>query len=280
MMRISKSQAAMASLAAMLALAGWSDAQAQFRRSPPKADDCVLDRCGQPADSAKPADTAVPDAPPRDKYVPAENDAPLDRGSRFRRAPSAAAGNFDFYVLSLSWSSGFCATNDRGGSKSQCDIGSNLGFVVHGLWPQFERGFPSDCDASARPPTRAALDSAKGLFPDDGLARYEWRKHGTCSGKAAGDYFADVRFARDKIQIPKDFADLRSEERVAPNEIMSAFQQANPRLRPGMMAVGCTRGTLQEVRICLSKDLRDFRPCPEVARSSCRSREVRIPPMR
>ncbi len=263
-----------AALAFTLAsLAGLMSAQAQIRRPA----DCVLDRCGDDARPLSPP-AAAPNAPAANS--PAADAPAGPRPSMLRRSPAAATGQFDFYVLSLSWSSGFCATNDRGGGKSQCAVGSNLGFVVHGLWPQYERGFPSDCDPSARSPTRAALDAAQGLFPDEGLARYEWRKHGTCSGKAAGDYFADVRFARDKVQIPKEFTVVKQEERVASADIMRAFQEANPRLRPGMMAVGCTRGVLQEVRICMTKDLRDYRPCPEVARGSCRSREISVPPIR
>ena len=259
-------------------------------RQPRGADDCVLDNCGQRPGTRAPRDTLhlpgqrgpARNAPPAaededDKEAPP---APQREGSVFRRGPSASTGRFDFYVLSLSWSSGFCATNERGSGGEQCRPGSGLGFVVHGLWPQYERGFPSNCDASARPPTRAALESTRGLFPDEGLARYEWRKHGTCSGKSATDYFADVRFAREKIRIPKEFEALKSEERIGPSDITRAFEEANPRLRPGMMAVGCTRGVLQEVRICMTKDLRDFRPCPEVARNSCRSREIRVPPVR
>ena len=260
--------------AALFAVAGGAtSADAQFRRPPARNDDCVLDRCGQPENPA-PARPSAPDA------APDADASPPQQGSVFRRGSSPSTGRFDFYVLSLSWSSGFCSTNERGGSGSQCQIGSNLGFVVHGLWPQYERGFPSDCDASARPPTRAALDVAKGLFPEEGLARYEWRKHGTCSGKPANEYFSDVKFAREKVRIPKEFENLKSEERVGPSDITRAFEEANPRLRPGMMAVGCARGVLQEVRICMTKDLRDFRPCPEVARNSCRSREIRVPPIR
>ena len=253
-----------------------ASADAQFRR-PPQAGDtgCVLDNC---------ADTrpgAAPRANPRPQ--PAEDaaaEAPAAPESRFRRGPSASSGQFDFYVLSLSWSSGFCASNDRGGARDQCRTGANLGFVVHGLWPQYERGFPSNCDNSARPPTRAAMEQAANLFPDEGLARHEWRTHGTCSGKSAQDYFADVKFAREKIRIPKEFENLRNEERISPAEIKNAFEQANPRLRPGMMAIGCNKGLLQEVRICMSKDLRDFRPCQEVTSKSCRAREIRIPPIR
>ena len=92
-------------------------------------------------------------------------------------------GDFDFYVLALSWSPGFCELDgDRDRNREQCADGAGLGFVVHGLWPQNERGFPSECGPAGRTPSRIALDQAKGLFPSEGLARHQWRKHGTCSG--------------------------------------------------------------------------------------------------
>src|SRR5215212_5317363 len=51
-----------------------------------------------------------------------------------------APGEFDFYVLSLSWSPSFCdAASERGNSgrnqQAQCG-GRPFSFVVHGLWPQ------------------------------------------------------------------------------------------------------------------------------------------------
>ena len=150
---------------------------------------------------------------------------------------------------------------------------------MHGLWPQFEHGFPSNC-GGAGAPSRVALDEAKGLFPDEGLARYEWGKHGTCSGKNPQAYFADVRRAYEAVTIPDDYKHPASEQTAAPLDIARAFAAANRGLRPGAMAVACKSQTLQEVRICFSKDLRGFRDCPEVARGACRSREIRIPPVR
>ena len=237
---------------------------------PVPATECVFDHCDPPG-VAPPS--VVPAAAPPVAPVPAPA-PPVSAG-----LPSEAPGNFDFYVLSLSWSSGFCDTNDNGRAKSQCDVGANLGFVVHGLWPQFERGFPSDC-AAGRAVSQQALASTRGLFPDTGLARYEWNKHGTCSGRAPEAYFADVRRARDAIAIPPEFQNPRTEQSFAPNEIVRAFTSANPRLRPGMMAIGCKSGVLQEVRFCFSKDLRSFRACEEVTRQSCHSRDIRVPPVR
>lgn len=249
---------------AALAIAGLlagASAPAQAQRS-----DCILDNC---------ADRR----PPRGGYDGGRRDD--DRFDRYRDrsgpGPRGASrgGDFDFYVLALSWSSGFCATGGAEKGKSQCDRGAGLGFVVHGLWPQYERGYPSDCGGG--PVSSVALEQARGLFPDIGLARYEWRKHGTCSGKSPADYFGDVRRARDMIVIPDRFAKARGDQSMSPQDILRAFGDANPRLRPGMAAVGCRSGVLQEVRICLSKDLREFRLCPEVARSSCRTREIDVP---
>ena len=204
-----------------------------------------------------------------------------DKGSATPVARQAAAsgaptntGNFDFYVLALSWSAGFC--EKVGWSHDQCEPGRGLGFVVHGLWPQYEQGYPSNC-AGPDNPSSIALARAAGLYPDQRLARYQWRKHGTCTGRSPSDYFADVARARASVTIPAPFTQPAGEQTFAPIDIERAFYAANPRLRPGMMTVGCRRGVLEEVRICLSKDLREFRACPDVVRRGCRSREVSVP---
>jgi ribonuclease T2 len=182
-----------------------------------------------------------------------------------------AIGDFDFYVLSLSWSPGFCE-NDGAQRRAQCAPGAGKGFVVHGLWPQYERGFPSDCDGPV------SLAHAEGVFPDEGLARHEWRKHGRCSGRSPSDYFADVRRARESVTIPTPFAHPTDAQTFSPLDIQRAFVAANPRLRPGMLAVTCRKGALAEVRLCFSRDLREFRACPEVARQACRAGEISVPP--
>jgi ribonuclease T2 len=195
-------------------------------------------------------------------------------------AQTAAPGAFDFYVLSLSWSPGFCATGGEQKAKDQCAAGTGLGFVVHGLWPQYDHGFPSDCGPAGRTPSRQALETVRGVYPDEGLARYEWRKHGTCSGLSPTDYFAAVRRARDAVAIPTAFQSPRAEQTWAPIDIARAFSAANPGLRTDEMAVTCRGGDLQEVRVCFAKDLRTFVPCPEVARASCHASGVTVPPVR
>jgi len=242
-------------------------ASSQFcaAQAPSRDGDCILDKC---ADKAPPADDPglEPPAPPTDF-----------QRSRPRGA-GGVPGQFDFYVLSLSWSSGFCKTPAAARARRQCEPGADLGFVVHGLWPQYERGYPSDCEPGAREPSRIALQATAGLYPDEGLARHEWRKHGVCSGKSPTDYFADVRRARDAVTIPPPFQAAKEDQTWTPIDIERAFIAANRRLRPGMLGVACAGGILQEVRICFSKDLRDFHACPEVSRQGCRTREVSVPP--
>jgi ribonuclease T2 len=229
-----------------------------------KDDDCILDNCAERRPPKIAPAPSAPETPPAD--------APRGTDSGFRGGGPARA--FDFYVLALSWSPGFC--DGVSGANDQCEPGKGLGFVVHGLWPQYERGFPSDCDG-ARAPSRVALERASGLFPDERLARYEWRKHGTCSGKSPSDYFADVARAREAVTVPAPFVRPTRDQTFAPVDIERAFYDANARLRPGMMAVACRRGVLEEVRICLSKDLREFRACPEVVQHGCRQREISVP---
>lgn len=190
------------------------------------------------------------------------------------------AGSFDFFVLALSWSPGFCALEGDEKGREQCEAGSNLGFVVHGLWPQNERGYPIECGPANRNPSRAAMDVARQVFPSEGLARHQWRKHGTCAGSSPTDYFADVKRARAAITIPPQFQRVERPQNWSPLDLERAFVAANPGLRTDMMSVACRRGELQEVRICFSKDLRSFRPCVEVDQGGCRVREINVQPMR
>jgi len=158
----------------------------------------------------------------------------------------------------------------------QCETGRQLGFVVHGLWPQYESGYPSFCEPGGRSSSRPALEEARDLFPDDDLARYQWRKHGTCSGESPAGYFRAVRHARELVQIPERLERPGTVTKVLAPEIERAFAEVNQGLRPEMMAVACGRRVFQEIRICLTRDLRGFRACPEVDRDGCRAGEITV----
>ena len=224
-----------------------------------------------------PARWLVPDLAPVRRLATIALLAILSAGSASaQETRGGPTGNFDFYVLALTWSPGFCELEGDRKSLEQCGPGRSSGFTVHGLWPQFERGYPTECGPAGRSPPRAALDEARSIFPEEGLARHQWRKHGTCSGKGPAEYFRDVRRALEQIRIPARFRSLMRDEAMMPAEIERAFEEANPGLGPDMMGVACRRRALQEVRICLERDLRGFRRCPGVDRSGCGFGEIRV----
>jgi ribonuclease T2 len=191
-------------------------------------------------------------------------------------------GQFDFYVLSLSWSPSFCAAaaeRGRGRAPSlQCGA-RPFSFVVHGLWPQYERGFPENCQVPAPRLDHRIVDAMLDLMPAPRLVYNEWDKHGTCSGLSARDYFAAIRKARSAVTIPADYVSLQKPLSVTPDAVDEAFVKANPGLAKGDVAVLCDRRRLTEVRLCLSKDLK-FRACPQVAKRSCRNDNILMPPLR
>ncbi|MBN9431718.1 MAG: ribonuclease T [Bosea sp.] len=186
-------------------------------------------------------------------------------------------GDFDFYVLSLSWSPTYCLGEGRD-DRIQCG-GRPYAFVVHGLWPQYERGYPSDCAVGDTRVPRRTVDAMLDLMPSPSLIRHEWRKHGTCSGLDQRDYFALVREARAAVNIPPAFVDLDDPLTVSPEAIEAAFLKANPGLPRDGFAVICNSRRLSEVRVCMTRDLA-FRPCPEVDRNACRRPSVVMPPVR
>jgi ribonuclease T2 len=253
-------------LAAALVFSSPVQAQSwgNFWHAPAKPTPCVLDECLNGGAKAAPQPPAGPTEP-----------APSTQA-----AGAVASGDFDFYLLTLSWSPGFCDLGGDRKARDQCSAGAGLGFVVHGLWPQYQHGYPQDCDGGGRPVSRAALDLTRGVFPDEGLARYEWRKHGACAGLSPEAFFAAVRRARDEIAIPEAFKAPREAQTVSPRDLARAFIAANPGLRLDAMATTCRNGELEDVRFCLSKDLRSFVTCPEVARRTCRASTITAPPVR
>ena len=196
----------------------------------------------------------------------------------------AEPGAFDYYVLALSWSPGYCAVVTGTRSPDQCRAGSGLGFVTHGLWPQYESGYPIDCAGGRNELPKTALEAAHRLYPDDRLAASEWRRHGRCTGRAPEDYLTDVATAAKRVTVPPSFAGqgqgAGAETEIAPEAIEKAFVAVNLGLTPAMMAVSCRAGRLQEVRICFTRDLSGFRACPDVEAGSCRAATVTVPPIR
>jgi len=193
--------------------------------------------------------------------------------------PRNEPGKFDFYVLALSWSPSYCASLQERATERPTDpqcAGRPFGFVVHGLWPQYERGFPSFCQKPAPRIGRSIADNMLDLMPSPRLVYYEWNRHGTCSGLTAQDYFDAVRKARAAVKLPAEFAGLAKPQMVTPAEVSAAFRKANPALPAGALAVACDTTRLTEVRVCLGKDF-SFRDCPDVVSHACSRDKIAMP---
>jgi ribonuclease T2 len=185
-------------------------------------------------------------------------------------------GHFDYYLLSLSWSPSYCLVHP--GDHQQCQ-GRGFGFVLHGLWPQFNAGgYPQDCESNVGL-DRDAEALGRTLYPSPSLMEHEWQRHGSCSGLAPVDYFRIADRALALVHVPTRFEAPRSDQRLAPQQILAAFEGANPPLPPHSLTLACSGGELSEVRVCLTQSLQ-LKPCGHGVADSCPTRSVLIPAAR
>lgn len=193
--------------------------------------------------------------------------------------PQDVPGEFDYYVLSLSWSPSFCMTPAGKKHPEQCGPGHSFGFVVHGLWPQFAQGgFPSTCSATKEVP-RDIVERMMPLMPSEELIEHEWEKHGTCSGLDVEQYFGTAEQAFKNLQIPEVLQAPTKPVAGAVTSIERVFIEANPGLDSSEIAVVCNGKNVSEIRICLDKDLK-LRSCGNDVRDSCKTSRAFFPPVR
>ncbi|MES2916559.1 MAG: ribonuclease T2 [Pseudomonadota bacterium] len=195
------------------------------------------------------------------------------------RAEGERAGDFDYYVMSLSWSAAWCALEGDARDDPQCDTGSGLTFVLHGLWPQFESGWPSYCRTGERDPSRAETAGMAGIMGGAGAAFYQWKKHGRCSGLSAQAFFRTARDAYDRVVLPTVFKDVSRPLTLPATVIEDAFLESNPGLARDQITITCKDGLIQEARICLTPDL-DFRRCGGDVIRDCSLKDAVLEPVR
>ncbi len=189
------------------------------------------------------------------------------------------AGAFDYYVLALSWSPNWCALEGDAKGSPQCDTANHHGWVMHGLWPQFNRGWPSYCRTTHANPPRHITTAMADIMGTSGLAWYQWKKHGTCSGLSGEDYYAHARRAYGSITRPSVFRKLDQTVSLPASVVEQAFLKSNPALEPDMLTITCRDGFIQEARVCLSKDLTPV-PCGRDAIRDCTLNNARFEPLR
>ncbi len=189
------------------------------------------------------------------------------------------SGEFDYYVLSLSWSPNWCAIEGDSKGSPQCDDRHDHGWILHGLWPQHHRGWPSYCRSSQRSPSRGMTADMADIMGTSGLAWHQWKKHGTCSGLTATQYYDLSREAYARVTRPRVFRKLDQTVRLPARVVEEAFLKANPTIEADGLTVTCRNNFIQEVRVCMSKDL-DPVPCGQDVVRDCTLEKAQFDPIR
>lgn len=202
-----------------------------------------------------------------------------------QQPPRNVAGKFDYYSLVLSWSPTFCAGLRSSNYEPQCHSrDKRYAFVLHGLWPQYERGWPQDCPVRGRPfVPNSVIDGMLDIMPSKRLVIHEYRKHGTCSGLSPADYYKVSRRLFQTIKVPPRYEGPNQAFTVSPSEVVGDFLSVNPGLKADNMAVVCggPGNRLRELRFCFSRE-GVLRSCGvnEDARRLCRASKMFVPPVR
>ncbi|SLN54656.1 ribonuclease I [Pseudooctadecabacter jejudonensis] len=189
------------------------------------------------------------------------------------------AGDFDYYVLALSWSPTWCALEGDDRGSPQCDADADFGWVLHGLWPQYERGWPSDCRHSFRNPSRSDTAAQADLYGSSGSAWHQWNKHGSCSGLSPDDFYDLSREAYSRITRPEVFRRLTDPVTLPASLIEEAFMRDNDGLDADEITITCRSGRIQEARICLTRDL-ELRHCGSDVIRDCSLDDALFDPVR
>lgn len=195
------------------------------------------------------------------------------------RAQAGQAGQFDYYVLALSWQPSWCAIEGDARGAAQCSQNTGYGWLLHGLWPQYHQGWPEYCQSPFAPPRRGETNAMADIMGSSGLAWHQWKKHGSCSGLAPKDYFATSRRAFNLINRPAILRQLEKPVSLPAKLIEQAFIKSNPQLQPDMVTITCRQGRIQEARICLSKTLQPV-PCGRDVVSDCKLKNALLDPVR
>jgi ribonuclease T2 len=190
-------------------------------------------------------------------------------------------GNFDYYALVLGWAPTYCAGEGHSRDDAECNASAARAFVLHGLWPQYETGWPENCHMATKPwVSSEVIAEMRDIMPSKNLVIHEYRAHGTCSGLDPPQYFGIARKLYDRITVPPELKAPGAELVLSAEEIERAFMSANPWLKPDMISITCRKGKLLDIRVCFRRDL-TARNCGanEDQGKLCRTREIIVPPV-
>lgn len=200
---------------------------------------------------------------------------------------ATADGDFDYYILALSWQPAFCETKQY---KPECASQNNgrfdaTNFVLHGLWPN-QNDDPSHTFAYCGQsndiintdkasdwcelpdlPLSTAVESDLNIFmpgAESCLDHHEWYKHGTCAGMSADAYFAlsnglVASFAQTAFN---QYVASQIGSEVSRNDLLNRFEDEFGAGSDDYLSLRCdeVNGTslLSEIRLALKQDLTEL----------------------
>jgi len=166
--------------------------------------------------------------------------------------PAETMSHFDYFILALSWSPDYCATSG-GNDAQQCSLGKKLGFVLHGLWPQNNQGYPVNCTTEKMP--QSVKNQFVGLYPNDALFDHEWEKHGTCTGLTPTHFLTLSRQVMNSLVIPAAYRSPETPFRTTTQQLRNEFTQANPSINPAAFETNCSGSGryFKELYVCFSR---------------------------
>ncbi|KAK7259373.1 hypothetical protein RIF29_24980 [Crotalaria pallida] len=151
--------------------------------------------------------------------------------------PQPHIQKYDAFILSLTWTDGFCKTN-------ACPSAVGRGeFKIHGLWPTFRAGgdvrecnpsigFPSKIDDWPKLTTSQLAEHWPSLSTTSNIAFWgdEWRKHGTCMDTKNGpnskvqnpEYYCSATLNMFFRYTGHKLANLMGQKKVTPGKTYQA----------------------------------------------------------
>ena len=199
------------------------------------------------------------------------------------RADVQKPGQFNYYVLALSWSPSYCAGEAGQNDTQQCAPGRRFAFVVHGLWPQYDRGWPEYCASRETWVPQELIDEMMDVMPSKKLVIYQWKKHGSCSGLSQAGYFGSVRQIFGSLRIPARYLSPQAMITITPEQLVTDFVKSNKGLTADMLSVQCgnarDRARLSELRVCVNK-AGSFTACGENETRQCGAKTIVLPPVK
>lgn len=246
----------------------------------------LLSACTRTSSSTQGAtDTGSVEASTLRTAASPESAAQVEQTDGPEQGPAHPGGNvpgqFDYYVLSLSWSPQYCASRGKQARPDdpQCGTGAAFGFVLHGLWPQYAtRGFPESCSLGPNP-TPDTVTRMLRIMPSQRLIEHEWQKHGTCSGMTPDRYFAAAESLFTTLRIPTRYRSPAQPVTTTVAELRQEITAENPTVSGENLAIYCRGNLLREVRLCFAKDLKP-QACSAGVHDGCPPGAITVLPIR